>query len=312
VTFNEKLSFDADMQTTPLSEAETQYYLGDVLCRIQRRDEGEEHLKRAVALDPKLAPAYASLGISSLRRNRHTEARHYLEQAVTANSKNHLAHYYYAFTLYREIFGEGQLVTSFPEDRVKMMKAALDSAIKLAPDFPETYKLLGFIYLATGENFGAGVNAVKNAMAIAPGREDYAMTLAQLYLRQEKYAEARQVLEPRARAAAAPEIRSRAESMLETIARIEQFKARSKAVTGAQTPTTTSDETALQPPPAPMLRRRIEGEGMEGLLTRVDCDKGITLTIKSSEVGGRYLSRFNRCEVAFHWRADCRGVHKGR
>jgi tetratricopeptide (TPR) repeat protein len=284
VTFNEKLSFDADMQTTPLSEAETQYYLGDVLCRIQRRDEGEEYLKRAVALDPKLAPAFASLGISSLRRNQFAEARRRLEQAVAANSQNHLAHYYYAYTLYRELFSEGQLVTSLPEDRVKMMKAALDSAIQLAPDFPETYNLLGFIYLATGENLGAGVNAVKKAMAIAPGREDYAMTLAQLYLRQEKFPEARQALEPLARGAEGAEIRSRAKSLLETIARIEQFKTQGATVTFDHTPPARSGETATPPPTPPTLRRRFEGERVEGLLTRVDCDtEGMTLTVKSGD-----------------------------
>ncbi|MCI0388438.1 MAG: tetratricopeptide repeat protein [Acidobacteria bacterium] len=284
VTFNEKLSFDADMQTSPLSEAETQYYLGDVLCRIQRRDEGEEYLKRAVALDPKLAPAFASLGISQLRQNRFAEARQYLEQAVAANSQNHLAHYYYAFTLYREIFSEGQIVTSLPEDRVKLMKAALDSAIQLAPNFPETYNLLGFICLATGENLGAGVNAVKKAMAIAPGREDYAMTLAQLYLRQEKFAEARQTVESLARGASRPDIRSRAESMLETIARIEQFKAQGNSVTFTRTPSEASGKTVTSTPPPPALRRRFEGEGIEGLLMRVDCDdKGMTLTIKSGD-----------------------------
>jgi len=283
LTFNEKLSFDADMQTTPLSEAETQYYLGDVLCRIQRRDEGEEYLKRAIALDPKLAPALASLGISALRRNQFSEARQYLEQAVAANSQNHLAHYYYAHTLYREIYNERQLGTRPPEDKLKLMRAALDSAIQLAPDFPETYNLLGFICLATGENLGGGVNAVKKAMAVAPGREDYAITLAQLYLRQEKLAEARQVVEPLARGAARPEIRSRAESLLETIARIEQFKAQSSASTGVQTPPARSGETAAPPPPPPTLRRRFEGEKVEGLLTRVDCEKGITLTIKSGD-----------------------------
>ena len=283
LTFNEKLSFDADLQTAPLTEAETQYYLGDMLCRIQRRDEGEEYLKRAVALDPKLAPARASLGISSLRRNQFAEARQHLEQAVAANSQNHLAHYYYAYTLYREIFSEGQLVTSLPEDRVKMMKAALDSAIQLAPEFPETYNLLGFIYLATGENLSAGVNAVKKAIAIAPGREDYAMTLAQLYLRQEKFAEARQALEPLARGAERPDIRSRAESLLETIARIEQFKTRGSEATSTQTPPARSGETATPPPPPPALRRRFEGERVEGLLMRVDCDKGMTLTIKSGD-----------------------------
>ncbi len=283
LTFNEKLSFDADMQTATLTEAETQYYLGDMLCRIQRRDEGEEHLKRAVALDPKLAPAHASLGISSLRRNQIAEARRRLEQAVAANSQNHLAHYYYAYTLYREIFSEGQLATNLPEDRVKMMKAALGSAIQLAPDFPESYNLLGFIYLMMDENLGEGVNAVKKAIAIAPGREDYSMTLAQLYLRQEKFAEARQALEPLARGAERPDLRSRAQSFLETMARIEQFKAQSNTVTSAQTAPETSGETAPPPPPPPALRRRFEGERVEGLLMRVDCDKGMTLTIKSGD-----------------------------
>lgn len=282
VTFKEKLSFDAGMQTSPLSEAEAQYYLGDVLCRIQRRDEGEEHLKRAVALDPKLAPAFASLGINRLRQNRFAEARQYLEQAVAANSQNHLAHYYYAFTLYREIFGEGRLVMELPQDKVKLMRAALDNATQLAPNFPETYNLLGFIHLATGENLGTGVNAVKKAMAMAPGREDYAMTLAQLYLRQEKFAEARQTLEPLARGASRPELRSRAESLIETIAKIEQFKAQGNSVTFSRTQPSPGGETVTPPPPT--LRRRVEGDKVKGLLMRIDCDdKGMTLTVKSGD-----------------------------
>ncbi|HEU0183717.1 MAG TPA: tetratricopeptide repeat protein [Blastocatellia bacterium] len=291
LTFSEKLSFDADMQTAPLSEAETQYYLGDVLCRIQRREEGEEYLKRAVALDPKLAPAFASLGISSLRRNQFAEALKYLEQAVAANSRNHLAHYYYAYTLYRQVYNEREFGGGMPEDKLKLMRAALDSAIQLAPDFPEIYNLLGIIYIATGENLGAGVNALKKAMSIAPGREDYAMTLAQLYLRQEKLAEARQVVEPLARGASRPEIRSRAESLLETIAKIEQFKAQSRAATGSQTPAgsgetpapTSSVRSGETPrPPRLTVKPRFEGEKVEGLLTHADCNRGITLTIKSA------------------------------
>src|SRR5262249_36260766 len=201
-------------------------------------------------LDPKLAPALASLGISSLRRNQFAAARQFLEQAVAANSRNQMAHYYYAYTLYREIYSERQVGARLPEDKLKLMKAALDNAIQLAPDFPETYNLLGIIYLATGDNLGAGVNAVKKAMAIAPGREDYAMTLAQLYMRQEKFPEARQALEPLARDASRPEIRSRAESLLETIARIEQFKAQSNASTVAQTPAARGGERVATTSPA--------------------------------------------------------------
>jgi tetratricopeptide (TPR) repeat protein len=305
LNFNEKLSFDADMQTTPLSEAETQYYLGDVLCRIQRRDEGEEYLKRAIGLDPKLAPALASLGISNLRRNRLAESRQYLEQAVAANSQNHLAHYYYAYTLSRELFDTGQLVTNLPKDKVKVMKSALESAIQLGPNFPESYNLFGYICLATGDDLAAGVDSVKKAMAIAPGREDYAITLAQLYMRLEQLAEARRLVEPLARAADRPEIRSRAETLLESIARLEQFKAQATASTGAQkrtarkgepvtpkssarsrdtatpAPSVRSGDTSAPAAPGMTLRPRFEGERVEGLLVRVDCNKGITLTIKA-------------------------------
>jgi tetratricopeptide (TPR) repeat protein len=305
LNFNEKLSFDADMQTTPLSEAETQYYLGDVLCRIQRRDEGEEYLKRAIGLDPKLAPALASLGISNLRRNRLAESRQYLEQAVAANSQNHLAHYYYAYTLSRELFDTGQLVTTLPKDKVKVMKSALESAIQLGPNFPESYNLFGYICLATGDDLAAGVDSVKKAMAIAPGREDYAITLAQLYMRLEQLAEARRLLEPLARTADRPEIRSRAETLLESIARLEQFKAQANASTGTQkrttrrgepvtpkssargrdtatpAPSVRSGDTAAPAAPGMTLRPRFEGERVEGLLVRVDCNMGITLTIKA-------------------------------
>jgi tetratricopeptide (TPR) repeat protein len=305
LTFNEKLSFDADMQTSPLSEAETQYYLGDAMCRIQRHDEGEEYLKRAITLDSKLAPAFASLGISNFQRKRFSESRQYLEQAVAANSQNHLAHYYYAYTIYRELFGEGQFITSAPKDRVNIMKAALENAIQLAPDFPESYNLLGFICLATGEDLAMGLDAVKKAMAIAPGREDYGITLAQLYLRQEQFAEARRLAEQLARGAVRPEIRSRAESLIETIARIEQFKAQtntsarpqkrparrgetvratpsaSSRNTATPTPSVRGGDTATPAPSGMTLRPRFEGERVEGLLVRVDCNKGITLTIKA-------------------------------
>ncbi|MBO0726835.1 MAG: hypothetical protein J2P52_14620, partial [Blastocatellia bacterium] len=114
-------------------------------------------------------------------------------------------------------------------------------------------------------------------------REDYAMTLVQLYMRQEKLAEARQVVEPLARDASRPEIRSRAESMLETIARIEQFKATGSAPPVALSPSAVSGETSTLTPSPPTLRRRFEGEKVEGLLTRIDCEKGMTLTVKSGD-----------------------------
>src|SRR5262249_28143386 len=285
VTFDEKLIFDAGMQTNPLSEAEVQYYLGDLLCRFERRNEGEEYLKRAISIDQKFAPAYAALGMNEFRRRRYAEAQKYLEQAVAASSQNHLAHYYYAFTLYRELFGEGQPVAEMPQERVKLLRATIDNAIRLAPDFPDSYHLLALVNMGMDENLGTAASALKRAMAISPGREDYIFTLGQLYLRQEKFAEARQTAESLARNGADPELRSRAMSLLETIAQIEQFKAQQSSMAARETPQPSSNENVTStPPPPPVLRRRIEGETIKGMLLRVDCDdKGMTLTIKADD-----------------------------
>jgi hypothetical protein len=59
-TLSDKLNFDATMQSAPLSEAESQYYLGDLVLHLNRTD-CEQYLEKAIALDPTLAVAHASL-----------------------------------------------------------------------------------------------------------------------------------------------------------------------------------------------------------------------------------------------------------
>src|SRR5262249_49886690 len=49
VTFDEKLQFDTTMQSAPISEAEAQFHLGDLLWRIKRPQEAEAHLQNALA-----------------------------------------------------------------------------------------------------------------------------------------------------------------------------------------------------------------------------------------------------------------------
>src|SRR5262245_20291097 len=62
VTFARQLGFGAEVKTAPLSEAEVQAYLGDLLWRIHRSVDGEAFLDRAISLDPGLALAHQSLG----------------------------------------------------------------------------------------------------------------------------------------------------------------------------------------------------------------------------------------------------------
>ncbi|MBV9959559.1 MAG: DUF1570 domain-containing protein, partial [Acidobacteria bacterium] len=85
-TFEQKLEFDLEMQATPLSEAEGEFYLGDLLVHSGYLQEAEKHLQKSLALDPDLALANASYGMLEMRREHYAEARRYLERAIAANS----------------------------------------------------------------------------------------------------------------------------------------------------------------------------------------------------------------------------------
>src|SRR5207244_3258583 len=58
-----KLTFDDEMTTEPMGEAEANFYLGDLLAH-QRRTDADQYLNKAIELDPTLAPAHASLGLT--------------------------------------------------------------------------------------------------------------------------------------------------------------------------------------------------------------------------------------------------------
>ncbi|MGH9875837.1 MAG: peptidase MA family metallohydrolase, partial [Pyrinomonadaceae bacterium] len=97
-SFQSKVGYDSAMQAAPLSEAEAQAYLGDLLLKSNRAD-AEVYLQKALALDPDLPMANASLGLLRMRQGKHDEARKRLERAVAASSQNYLIHYYYAYAL---------------------------------------------------------------------------------------------------------------------------------------------------------------------------------------------------------------------
>jgi len=282
MTLDQQVGFDAEMKTSTLSEAEVQAYLGDLLWRIHRSVDGETFLNRAISIDPGLAMAHLSLGTLRLRQNRYVEAQRHLQRAIFAGSQDHLAHYYYAFAIHREQVDESQYVSDLPEDSVKTMRAALGRARQLNPDFADTYRLLAFINLVLGEDLDEAVNLINRAIALAPNREDIIYTLAQIQVRRKDYEAARQIARKLAGGALKSDVRERANSMLENIAKIEERMAKMKAESaarGAGTPSAPDDPPSTRPP---LPGQRFQGDQVRGFLTRIDCDgASVTLTVKS-------------------------------
>ncbi len=290
--FSEKLEFDANMQAASISDAEAKSYLGDLLLHMNRLDVSEQHLREALALDGNLAQAHASLGMLLTRQKKLEAARESLERAVSLNSSSYLAHYYFAYALSLQGRGEGALITAFPQQDANRMRAELKKAIELRPDYPESYHLLAFINVVTGEQLDEAASLLTKALKISPGREEYATMLAQVYLRKEDPKSARRILEPLARSAANEQQRKYAQGLLSQVESLENYLENVRAERRVPAPETLreSTEPSSTSPVAndvdrEALRKRVEldtlrevlrrpeaGEQqVQGIMTRIEC-----------------------------------------
>ena len=306
-TFERKLEIEASMRSAPLSEAEAEAYLGDLLLHTNRLDEAAARLRQALALDPNSATAHASLGMVHMRQKRFAEARQHLQKAIAANSQNYLAHYYYAYVLSREGMSESGYVSGYAPEAAREMRASLRKAIELKPDYPESYHLLAWVNLVTNEQLDEGIELLKRARALSPGNEHYAFVLAQIYMRQEKFDAARQTVEPLARNASDPQMRAGAQSILQNINSMQEQLARYRGARDAdgsdiaaarsqRAGQTQSEDDDNEGPPMTeaearavalqeALRKPQEGETrVQGVLTRIECGpKGIVFHVKVGE-----------------------------
>lgn len=214
----------AGMKSAPVGEAEALALLGDLLLHTDRGEDAEKHLLKALALSPELSAAHASLGMLRARQRNFAEARRHLERAVGADPKNYLAHYYYAFALSREVMDAGQAVTGYPPEAARLMRHALRRAIELAPEFPEPYRLLAFVNLATNERLDEAASLLTRALTLSPGRHEFAYVLAQVHLRRKEYKAARATLEQIIAGSPNPRLRAQAQEMLEEVAAGERYQ----------------------------------------------------------------------------------------
>jgi tetratricopeptide (TPR) repeat protein len=296
--FERKLETDKSLQTAPISEADAQAYLGDLLLHSNRKD-FEVYLKKALALDPGSVMANAAMGMAKVREGKSDEALTFLERAVTANSQNYLAHYYYGVAL--SGVSSGQPISGLAPETASKIRQHLLKSIELRPDYPASYSLLGFVSLVTGNNLDEAKTLVSRALRVSPGRSELMYTLGQLYMRSGDYKQSRQLLEQVAKAATEDGRRQSAEAMLAQLRALEEYQERVKQRRSAGTqssvgPTESNDivitqtvDTSGSSDPSSYLRDvlRKPGDGekqLQAILLRIDCDgKNIFFVLKAGE-----------------------------
>jgi tetratricopeptide (TPR) repeat protein len=301
VMFKNKLTFDTEIQTSPLTEADAQAYLGDLLYHSNRLGEAEAHLQQALSLNPNLSAAQTSLGLVKMRQKNFAEARKYLEKALQSDSNNYLAHYSYAFILTREAMNGGDFATSFEPESADKMRQALKKAIALNPGFAESYDLFGFVSVVRNENLDEALQYMKKALQIAPGKQEYMIRAAELLMRKKEFADAKLIAQRVLETADDNELKGYAQSVLSRISsyerQLEEIKKYNKYSEGVQ-----SIEAAANVPEKPMSEEEIAKKRAEmelqslneilrkpkedetrvlGYLTKIECTaKGMTYTVK--------------------------------
>lgn len=217
VTLKNKLTFDNEMQIAPMSEADSNTYLGDLLYHGHRYDEAEPLLQKAVQLAPGSSMANTTFGMVKIRQRKFAEAKNYLDKAISDDQKNHAAFYQYAYLLSRESYDEFGFVSAFPKEKAAKMRELLQKAIALNPSYTESYELLAFISLVNNENLDESIANLQKAMRYQPGNQRYAIRIAEIYARQEKFKEAAAIAEKIANTSDDPQIKSQADKVLNQI-----------------------------------------------------------------------------------------------
>jgi tetratricopeptide (TPR) repeat protein len=244
---------EREMTIKAMADAEVQFYLGDLLLHTNRVDEAETFFKQAVALDPNIPGPYEGLGFTAIRRNKYSEAQEHFKQAVARGSQNHLAHFYYAQAIERELAGSNNNVSIIQSDLAKMMVQELKTSIKLMPGFAPAYDLLAFIYLVSGENLKEAEQSSRSALRLEPQNKRFALTFAQIQARLQNYDAARKTLEPLMDSDDAG-VKSMAQSVMSMI---DSYSRRAEPSRRAAT--SEPVVMASEPGDAPRLKRRSDG-----------------------------------------------------
>ena len=301
IGFNRKVEADESMSVAELGDAELKAQLGDLLWHIERDDTAEFALERALAIDPKQPLALSSLGLLRLKQKRFAEARQLLQRAIETGAATYLTYYSHAFAWQQQYVDSTGFVSYFDPDAVAGMRASLNRARELMPDFPDTYKTLAFINLVEHENLEESVELAKKAIALEPTREDFQYTLAQVYLKRNQFSQARQTVKTLLAVGTNLDIRQRAGFLLQTIDLRESEVAQERAE--AERRLRREQEAANQPADDPTRPpgKRFDGEQVRGLLTRLDCsDKEVTLTVVSGIRTYKFRANWGKLTLVRH------------
>lgn len=268
---------------TPVSAADSRAILADIhLHSLDYQEKAVNEFEAIIAADPNNAAALRGLGYAALRKHDFEHAGDYFRRAVQADSKDPRVYYYSALLVNQEDSMTRDL------DKLNSMKKDLEKSIALDPEFADSYALLAYAHMASGERDDA-IASLKKAIELSPRNEHYLFNLSQMYVAMGKIQEATAVLGPLA-SSPNPEVAARARDSIEQIKKMQVvLQATEHPATGLvraaapepdTAPTIAANQQSAEVHPIPA---STPPKFLKGQLLSVDCSNapGAILTVLS-------------------------------
>ncbi len=292
----ESVEGEKEVTSRLLSDAEVQYYLGNLLLRTRRLDEGEEFFKQAIALDASLAAPYEGMGFAAIRKNQYGESKNYFKQAVERGSKNYLTHFYYAQELYNESLTG--TIRETQSEAYKTVVQALKTSISLMPTYAYSHALLAHLYMRDEGRLNLGVQEMRTALQLEPQQHEFRYTLAQMQMQALDFAGARKTLEPLLSLDDAQRKKS-AQHLITVIDEQEKFMARAKEdranTAPVREPSSGGRVYEETPKQKVLLSSRVQemiaqSQSLSGVITAIECkDNAMVMTLKAGDKTAKFF-----------------------
>jgi tetratricopeptide (TPR) repeat protein len=304
-TLRDPVEIDRRATAQPMTDADGEAVLGDLLLHGDRLDEAAAHLERALTLSPGHVRATATLGRVRHLQSRDEDGQKLLADAASRAGDDYVPSYYHAMTLLRP--EKGPLAGLAPEQATAVEATMLlEKVVERQPNHADALALLGYGRLVSGQHTPA-VTALEKAHRISP-RHEYAMLVAQAYIARRDLAAARKVLVLLAERGDSASIKAGARDLLERVTSIEHPNAASES--GTRTSGAAASPNAANAGGfVPIFRKVEEGESREaGILQEIACSREAVVLVVT--LAGR-AARFGATDfinIAFvSFRADLAG-----
>jgi tetratricopeptide (TPR) repeat protein len=176
-----EMSIPAPPKPEAMPRDEMLFQLGHLLvhCGPETAEDAERFLNEALTANPENAAAHADLGRLHEAAGRHDAADASYETAARLGSDDPEVFLLAASSLMQRY--AGTLPTDIPPKELLKIRRLFERATELDPNRAAAWAGLGATYIGATQDLERGIAALEKSIALAPGQDDAAFHLAQLY-----------------------------------------------------------------------------------------------------------------------------------